>query len=242
MDISIKKHSQPDKWFSNLTPLENTKLASDETIAMVMHYEMFTILPKLKTKTHSVFAVIRKGNKVIARNYHCHEILGKIMFSKGKGTNIAEYPIENEKELIEELTSDALEIGKMLAIEKDIPLKLNTAQPAFLIITPSNSTNKRLLEIFAKDKAPEGDIGKKVITNLLGLEKIPSTPTKKKQTKTNLERAKEETDLIKKYGKKRILNLAKKIYYKGETINKNAKPPITINNLIKNINKNEENY
>jgi hypothetical protein len=92
---------------------------------------------------------------------------------------------------------------------------------------------------FAADKQPKGDIPKQVITNVLGLGRFmpqeiidaikekeenfqiaPVDTRPPKKTGNNLEKAAKEMELIKKYVKKNIQELAKKINYKGELINK----------------------
>ena len=65
-------HSQPQNWINPFRPLTTTKLAPDEKIALVMHYEV--LHEGTDDKTQTVFAVIRKGNKAIARNYSCTQL------------------------------------------------------------------------------------------------------------------------------------------------------------------------
>lgn len=217
------QRSQPDKWFTPLKKLPTAKLAKNETLASILHIEIETIQPS--NINHNLFAVIRKGNKAIARFIITHHENGN--YCSGHASDIAEYPIENQKDLIEEVRNHGLMVGIAVASKTSPNLKLDPSKPAFYLETPENATNDKILMRFAMDNDPQGETAKQIITTVLGLketqgaqqtftEAILTTLAKKENEgiKTNnLAKAAKELELINKYGKKQIQELARKINY-----------------------------
>ena len=214
--------SQPDKWMIPMRHVNSTQLNPDETLAMILHFEVM----KGSELNHTMFAVIRKGNKVIARNILAHDH-GDGTICQGHADDFAEYPIENQKELIEEVRNHGLSVAIALATGVRNELKLNLEHPAFYLQTPEKGTNAGVLAKFAENKDPMGAVAKKVITSVFGLkqaafpqltnlaEKLFATSTSVgggKET-NNLAKAAKELELINKYGKKQIQALARKMNY-----------------------------
>ena len=222
------KRSQPDKWFEPFHELPDAKLATNETLAMILHMEI-----ENKTNNqiaHNLFAVVRKGNKAIGRFIICHSEGNHIC--EAHASNIAEYPIENQQELIEEVRNHGLMMGVAVASGASPNLKLDTSKPAFYLQTPENATNKGVIAKFAENNDPEGEVAKQIIATTLGLTQT-SYPTLKNLNESlfptlktvspkanegmaatnNLAKAAKEMELIKKYGKKPMQELAKKMKY-----------------------------
>lgn len=222
------KRSQPDKWFAPFHELSDSKLASDETLAMILHMEIGN---KIDDKiAHNLFAVVRKGNKAIGRFIICHSESNGVY--EGHANDIAEYPIENQQELIEEIRNHGLAMGVAIAGGASEKLKLNTNKPAFYLQTPENATNMGVMAKFAENNDPQGETAKQVITTVLGLSQLsypalknlneslfPTLKTVSPKAKegmaatNNLAKAAKEMELIKKYGKKPMQELAKKMKY-----------------------------
>lgn len=226
--MPLINRSQPDKWTIPFQNTETIKLEENERLAMIMHYE---VKDKTKNSTlHTMFAVIRKGDKSIAKN---------IINNNGKisARNMAEYPIQNENELMEEVKELGLQIGILLAEENQI-FETNFEKPVFVFHTEQPKTKKEILEIFSRDKNKNGIIAKQIITETLGLNeeikeiekkkkiKIPKI-NKQKEKKEKILKKNKEKELIKKFGRKQMEELAKKIKYRGEILNK--KSPKKIN-------------
>ena len=220
--------SQPDKWITPMRDVPNTKLNPDETLTMILHFETIKNNTKID---HTMFAVIRKGNKVIGRNIVSHDE-GNGFICQGHAHDFVEYPIENQKELIKEVRNHGLAVAIALATGVSTEIKLNIEHPAFYLQTPENSTNAGVMAKFAENKDPQGETAKQVITDVFGLREAAfpqltnlakklfatsTTPVKKetKETKAtnNLAKAAKELELINKYGKKAIQTLAKKMNY-----------------------------
>lgn len=228
------RRSQPDKWFNPFKHKESPKLATNENVAMIVHFE---VINKIENDTsHCMFMVVRKENKAIARTIIVHN--GDKGLCEGHADDVAEYPIENEETLAEEIKNYSLEMAQMLANEdEDYPLRVNTAKPVFYLKTPKNNTNEDMLKAFEENTAPEGIIPKQVIAATLGLGKtqqkvqIPMQTNEEINEKINksikaskeinkLQNEAKEKELIKKFGKKRMLQLAKRMNYQGAILNK----------------------
>lgn len=232
--------SQPDKWFMPLKELPSAKLAPGEILASILHMEIENI--QRKEIIHNMFAVTRNGNKAIAKFIICHRENGA--YCNGHASIVAEYPIENQKELIEEIKDHGLMMGVAVATGASPNLKLDPSKPAFYLQTPEDATNEKILMKFALDNDPLGDTAKQIITTVLGLKaesgapqaftetienlfqtgNTPSTTLTQPTTLTpkqnedlaptnNLAKAAKEMELIKKYGKKPMQELAKKMNY-----------------------------
>ncbi|MFH0767705.1 MAG: hypothetical protein V1920_06400 [Bacillota bacterium] len=225
--------SQPDKWFMPFRRLQTATLAPDETLAMILYFE---IESQNETIAHNMFLIVRKGNKAIARN------IISLNNNENLADDLAEYPIENEKDLVEEIRNHGLMIAAMLASNSDQSIKLNTEVPAFYMQTPSFATNAETVEKLNEDNDPRGNSAKEAIFNILGLNQTslkinsktgqaelnhsinfqneailghPMTMQVHEDLKatTNLQKAAAEMALIKKYGKKPMQELAKKMNY-----------------------------
>lgn len=217
--------SQPQNWYTPFREMPSATLASDETLAMILHVEIQN--KQKKEVAHSLFAVVRKGNIASARYIVCHG--DNDGFCAGHAQEIAQYPIENEKELIEEVRNQGLMMCVMLLQEPaDFPLTMDINKPAFYLKTPPNATNSEILSRFAQDTDPQGAMAKEVITQTLGLKKAAIKPNAKELTPQEdltkkaetLKAAAIEEDLVKRFGKKKMTELAQKMNYHGQIINK----------------------
>lgn len=222
-------HSRPQDWLLPFEKQQTTNLDKEESISLLIHYELKT--PIANQRFHSIFIVTKKGEKAIGKNITC---LKENNLSTKNSNIVAKYPIENETDLINEITSDAIGLAISLAKADNLPLKLEMNQPLLLIKNQKNLTNNELIEELKNDNRTEPEITK-MITELLGLETTQNSTTTQQTTTpplTNLMSIEQEKELITKFGKKQIQNLAKKIHYKGNLINKDEKK-ITIDQLIK---------
>lgn len=217
--------SRPQDWETTANTEPSATLAQDETVAMVMH---FNATDKDGDQTHVLFTVVRKGDKAIAKNIMVHESSFGPMAAHAH--KLAAYPIENELDLVKEVRNHGLLMAMMLANDPAAPVKLDPNGAVFFTQVPKSGTNAGLLENFNQDTQPEGVMAKRIITEVLGL-KPKVEMTMKMSPKQNesmsdaqaLAKAAIEQDLIKRFGKKKIVELAKKMDYKGVTINKSTK-------------------
>jgi hypothetical protein len=240
----------PEKWFIPFKPIAQAALAADESIAMAM---MFTTQhPDGKDLAHAIFTVIRKGNKVIGRNIISHINPDGQSYCKGHADDCAEYDAVDESKLIDELRETVFGFGARMLADKNSPITMDPSKPIYYIQTPVGATKEEVVERMDEDNNPEGEIPKQVLQRVLGLtpdssptrttkgaeslddylkrtvpgaQKIQLTPKENESTAplNNLANAAKEMELIKKYGKKKIQDLAKKINYNGAIINKNKK-------------------
>jgi len=255
----------PQKWFSPFQKLNTPKLQKDETLAMALSFDIEDT--DNKKTIHNIFTVIRKDNKAIARATICH--IKPEGFCKGHGANIAEYPIENEKELIKELRNFAEMAGtKLLTPEDNIKYKTKENNPITYLEVPKDGNNTKTVMKLIEDNTPNTEVSKMILIETLGLievsieeiqkdlinnetnnkriispfslsqettpqespeEKIEdllnnnpkiTTETKAIELEKKTQKANKEKELIAKYGKGRMLKLAKKLNYSGEIINK----------------------
>ena len=222
------KRSRPQDWFMPFRSA-SAALAADETPALIMHMEVLS--DKSPVVSHTIFTVVRKGNKAIARNIVAHGD-GSGTCCEGHADDIAEYPIENELDLVNEIKTHGLMLGSLL-VEKTVPhLHLNTELPVFCMQTPTNVTNTEILTKFTEDTRPEGTVAKAVIKRVFQLDQTNATTNHTHSNPSpqnsvtlapkqnndlaaanNLARAAKEMELIKKYGKKKIQDLARKMNY-----------------------------
>lgn len=226
---SNTNRSMPEKWFSPWVKQNTTEIASDEEIAMLMcfavtHEEEDFI-------AHSMFIVVKKGNKAIARSTVVHEHGDK--YTDGNTHNMAEYPIDNVTDLCDEVKKEALGMAVRL-MQENGPLKIDTSKPLMLMLPPNGTTKKDIATKLQEDTTEEVEVQKQIIIKVLGL--LKTSPVIKTVPNPNIvmtmtvdenlakaakeQKIKQEEDLIKKFGKKRIEQLAKTINYKGEIINK----------------------
>lgn len=219
--------SQPQNWFMPLRPSPSATLASDEQLAMVLHYEVLNTAEK--TKTHTLFTVVRKGDKAVARSIMSHG--NDTGYCAGHAEDIAEYPIADVAKLVEETRSHGLMMAVMLMQEpSSFHLKLDVNKPAYYLQTPNGATNAEIITKMMEDNDPVGDIAKQVIISVLGLNQVSSSapaavvvsPIQNESLSPEkaLEKAAIESDLIKRFGKKKMTDLAKKMNYNGQIINK----------------------
>lgn len=227
----------PEKWHNEPQEIPSAQLASDESLAMAM---MYTIQKNGTDLDHVIFAVTRKDNKVISNLIICHqEADGR--YCPGHRMAAAEYDASEEFEMIKETREEGLNTAARIAIAERPELFIDTKKPIFYMEAGTAHTREDLIKHMAKDNHPEGIKPKQVIKHVLGLsnntqqeaptlEALPqgteasTAPVTLSQTEntstTNLKRAAEEAELIKKFGKAKMNRLAKKINYKGAIINK----------------------
>lgn len=219
------------KTLDDIRPLQSATLASDETLASVLHFEIEDTAKRIIN--HTLFAVVRKGNKAIGRTLVCHEDENGLC--NGHAADMAESPIEQENELIAELTAHGLMVPKQLMEMNHQTLKVVMEHPAFFIKSPKNSTTEGLLSKLAEDQDPDAETAKAVIVKVFGLlgkltpnqpsevsplSPIPSAKDIALKDTNNLEKAAKEMELIKKFGKAAMEKLAKSMNYEGQVINK----------------------
>ena len=232
MPNNFLKRSQPQNWFSPFRKT-NTKLTSDEILASLLHFKVRLIEKNEIAQT--IFMVVRKGNKAVARNIIFHGMADE--GCQGHADDIAEYPIEDIKDLINEVKEHSVMMATKLAKGGDPELEME-GDPTLYMEVPINATREEIVEHLLEDTDPMGKEIKNEIIQILGLDQnnkevsaIPSKEEVEQMVKiaaekneakavTNLAKAALEMDLIKKYGKKQMEELAKKMKYKGEVINK----------------------
>jgi hypothetical protein len=219
------QRSQPDKWFMPFKP-SHASLEADEQLASILHYEVDNA--KTGQKMHTIFVVVRKGDSAIARHILCHE--DNSMYCPGHADDFAKYPIADTNALVEEVRDHGLMLGGLIAEEEDPQLShLKMNGPAFYMGIPEGVTNTDILEKFAMDTNPLGAKPKEVVTKTLALaesrppvlspfvqENIAAMEKEKNEALSatnNLARAAKELELVKKYGKKQMDELAKKMNY-----------------------------
>jgi hypothetical protein len=219
------QRSQPQNWFKPFRDNPSAKLAADETVAMILHMEIND--SRRNVIAHNMFAVIRKGAKAIGRFIVSFD--GNP--NDSRSTDIAEYPIENQHDLINEVRNHGLMLGVAVLSGAAPFLSVNTEKPVYCLQTPDNATNEKILERFASETDPNGITAQKVITEVLGLKPDPLATSEINghrmtmqvsedlKPTSNLQKAAAELELIKKYGEKPMLELAKKMGYQGEIIN-----------------------
>lgn len=219
--------THPELWFREFRPVNTAKLANDEKLRMVL---MFKIINKKSKEEHDlIMSVVEKGNKAIVKNITTEKNKkdenGHTIQIKPEVHDVAEYPIEDVSDLIDEAFNQGITLAKMIANNNN-QFSIDTNKPLFAMKIPPNQTKETIVEHMAEDDKPEGEPAKTIIKNILGLEEeitnttiIPAKENQSFQTqKIELQKEAEEL-LIKKYGRKNILDLARKINYKGKIIN-----------------------
>jgi hypothetical protein len=220
------QRSRPLDWFMPFKP-SHAAIERDEALASILHFQVNNT--KIGETMHSIFVVVRKGDKAIARYIISHEDAVNGVCT-GHGEDFAEYPIEEVNALVDEVRDHGLMIGSLVAQNQD-PSKnyLEMAGPAFYMKIPEGITNTDILEKFKQDTQPEGETPKRVVTKVLGLNQdmppvlspfvqengavMEKEKNEALSATSNLERAAKEMELVKKYGKKQMDELAKKMNY-----------------------------
>lgn len=223
--------SQPDKWLVPFRKLNSATLAPDEQLAFVLYFEVK--YRKDNDKAHNMFIVVRKGDKAIARNVVAHG--NDVGYCQGHADEVAEYDIKDTETLIDEIKNHGILMATMLAQEgPNFPLTIDTTKPIIAIQPPITETRAGIVNRLLSEaaKTPEAREPHQVIIGVLGLNEIPLAtqvapePVTEKvidpetQKLNNLEKAAKEMELIKKFGKKNMEELAKRMNYQGEVINK----------------------
>lgn len=206
------KKLHPEKWFIPYRPVADAQLKADESLAMAM---MFSLEIGGQEMAHAVFCVIRKGDKVIARNIICHADAGG--YCGGHADDTAEYDLSDEQAMISEARNQVLEFASKLIMDTSTPITLDPTKPIFYVQTKMRS-NDEVYEKLMANNDPDSRLATEVITHVLGLKAKAPEPIKQeiKVEQPNVD----EAALIKKFGKKNMESLAKKMNYKGSIINK----------------------
>lgn len=225
-----KQH--PDKWLSPYKDIENIKIKEDENLLMIL---AFSAEEESGIKEDTIFLVIEKENNIIAKLAIKHTKDGETC--DGCSRELAEYPIEDKENLINEIGMMGSQILMELVltrISNSKGVKINIENQPFLFESKNQKFNKEEL-IKEIEKTPKIGSLKENIIDVLGLKEasineMPSkrislneiTPdiAKEREFKRTPEgKLRTEKDIIAKFGKKNIEKLAKAMGYKGITIN-----------------------
>jgi hypothetical protein len=178
------------------------------------------------TIAYNIFAVIRTKNEAIAKNIvsHLHD---QNDFCKGHATILATYPIEDVTELVKEVKIMTLDFAGEVIKEKTY--QINDA--VFVMQIPIDFNKNDLLQKMKEETREESILPKTIIKKIFDLENITETinapsieeiinlPIKESPKPEQTLKINEEKQLIKKYGKRNLNKLAKKMNYTGTIIN-----------------------
>lgn len=223
----------PSKWFKSFREIKSGKLAQNENLAS---FVIFGIVNK-KTKeeeNYALFAVIKKEGKAIGRVIYSKIHPNRKSFAFIGASEFAEYPVEDIDALIKE--SQAAAMGFAINLHKGHKDKdIDFDKPMFGLIIREDASLESIVDDLSKINNDMFEIPKQIALGLLGLNDltagdsrfndlmadIQSHPaTEPIVIKSEFAKISEEQELIKKYGFKKIQQLAQKINYCGEIINK----------------------
>lgn len=217
----------PEKWTSFACKTEIPKNETDiikdtDEIRGILAAEVTN--PITNKRIFSTILVIERENILI----------GKQIVSDSTGIDCLQkdfvvYPKEDLEPLLNEVKEKTLAFIKDL-IEGDQKVAIvDTTKPVVgLFIKELKNTRQYIQKTFSSNPEP---LAQEIIDTVLKQLKIteikeefqiaPIMPVSEEDKKlNNLQRALKEQELIKKFGKKRIEDLAKKINYYGEIVNK----------------------
>lgn len=222
--------SQPEKWFTPFRKLPTAQIQPDEHLRLVMIFKIKDL--KGADFCHAMFYVVEKGDKAIARNAISH--IDDDGFCDGHADDVAEYEIKDVNALINEVKSTTIGFITRILSDKDKKATIDMSKPVFAMEIPSNKTVAEIAQKIANENDPMITEQAEVLGVVLGLtpdsasipspfmpeieEKEAEKPVKKPIS--NIKSAADELALIKKFGKKKMEDLAKEINYKGSIINK----------------------
>jgi hypothetical protein len=237
------KKLHPNNWIFPGEQIFDQTLKPNQEIKMIVYFKIDNTITNLTG--HIIYSVIKEENKVTGRLTIAMD--DQTGFDGGRSYKIVEYPIENEKELKGEIKEAAIQLITIFLKEKannpNFHLIFDTKNP--LMIMELKNT-KALIESIRDYKAPLNPQQRQLFEIIFGLEDKPENQitienkTEKKIQEiinptnnsikqiNNLEKAATEKKLIKKYGRAKMLKLAKQINYKGEILNK-SKTKIHVN-------------
>lgn len=224
----MKGIKHPSKYKKEWTDDDHTKIKSDEKLVSITGYQV--IDRENDSKTDIFFYVVEKGNKAIAKS---------LMHRNGdsKVSIAAEYPIEDSVILQEEIQDKTLTVAAIMiheqenndGIVEDTSLTVNVKVPGFSTI---KIPNYKALITQLKENPVLANHYLPILNNAFGITDKSNAITEMIMTlqvdpnakpevigKSAEEKKREEQALIKKFGKKNIEDLAKKINYKGEIVN-----------------------
>lgn len=232
-------------WYEpeDTTELDDARLQEGEHIRMI---GLFTADTPIPNKTgHILFHVVETGEKAQLRITMSHGERGD-KFCQGHCTVVAEYPLKDVETLIaeaKEFAEYSFERTCMLG-EMGGPLKVDKKQPLALAICPQGTPNEAMMGALTDKMLGETQKNPVireqcvVIAGLLGFGgdpekredeepeenahvKIPARKhaASKEDNRSELQKAADEVALVNMYGKDNIEKLAKKIGYKGVTVN-----------------------
>ncbi len=215
----------PQNWHQPWIPVPTAKLAEDEEIAMLGRFAVKST--EHEFKAHTIFMVIRKGDKAIGRTVIVHA--NEKGFNNGTAHDFVTYPISNVEALIDEIKNYTIAMGQKV-MDEDGDLQLVTEEPGIFMFPPVSQTKQMIATKMEKEMPEVLQEAAEVIIRVLGLKQtIKSKPNPNMvMTMTVLEeeakkaienKKKTEEELIKKFGKKKMEELARTINYKGELIN-----------------------
>ena len=226
MDNNNNNTLHPEMWHENHINL-NEACTEREEIKMVMSLEITTSAGE---KMYNLFTVIDTKNGFASARHTVSNLKGENPLSQ----EVASYPIDDVDELIEEHKNKALNFATTIIKLSPGGLTIDTSKPvAFLRVHKENNhTDKETLYRTIKESQEGEPKGEDVTTAIINILKLapnnnnnfqiaPVMPETEEDKKlNNIERALKEQALIKKFGKKKIEDLAKKMNYYGEIVNK----------------------
>jgi hypothetical protein len=216
----------PENWHNPWKPVAAAKLAADEEIAMLSR---FAIKSKEHEFTaHTIFMVVRKGDKAIGRTVIVHS--NDQGYNNGTAHDLVTYPINKVEALVDEMKNYTIAMGQKV-VEEDGDLQLDMSEPGIFMFPPLGTTKQMIATKMEKEMPEELEQAAEVIIKVLGLKQkieIKTTPNMIMTMEVQEEAAKKavedkriaEEALIKKFGKKKMEELARTINYKGALINK----------------------
>lgn len=222
---SNNERSMPENWNTKWEKLPSAKLSSDEELAMIGRFAVKS--QEHDFTAHTMFLVVRKGDKAIGRSVIVHA--NDEGYNNGTAHNIVTYPISKIETLIEELKNYTIGMGKKV-MEEDGDLQIVMEEPGMFMFPPEGTTKQMIAAKMEKELPEELEQAGEVIIKILDLKQktnIKSTPEMVMTMTVLEEEAKKvvedkktiEKALIKKFGKKKIEELARTINYKGAIIN-----------------------
>lgn len=243
MNIDNSTWKYPDKWVTKDD--RSSKLTKDEKLSLIMIYKLEAITPKFKElekeqDSFGIFGVLERENKAIGfiGVYHLKE---NKQLCNGHIGEIVEYDKEDKNTLIEEMSKIGMTMAKQTANDPRITMLFDVKNGMLYMKTPEDVSNEDIMEQIEeriKDEDNKQQIEQLEVVKEILKEQTTQSITEKTETiskpvlsplqEKDIERseslkkelAKTEKALIKKYGKDKIEELAKKIKYKGEIINK----------------------
>lgn len=225
---SNTNRSMPENWHTPWIKLPTAKMAADEEIAMLSRFAVKS--QEHEFTAHTIFMVVRKGDKAIGRTVIVHA--NDEGYNNGTAHDFVTYPISNVEALVEEIKHYTIAMGQRV-LEENGDLQLDMSEPGIFMFPPEGTTKQMIATKMEKEMPEELEQAAEVMIKVLGLKnKVTTKPTSNPNMVMTMtvqdEAAKKavedkriaEEALIKKYGKKKMEELARTINYKGALINK----------------------